>query len=62
MGQPNHPPMITVTACVDKINLQNRVIRSDLDIIMSGMVTWVGRSSAEITMHLVSEAPIWNIS
>ncbi|KAI1710838.1 putative acyl-coenzyme A thioesterase 9, mitochondrial-like [Ditylenchus destructor] len=55
MGTPNHPPMIAVTACVDKINLQNRVIRSDLDIIMSGMVTWVGRSSAEITMHLAQK-------
>jgi acyl-coenzyme A thioesterase 9 len=55
MGQPNHPPMISVTACVDKINLQNRVVRSDLDIIMSGMVTWVGRSSAEITMHLAQK-------
>uniref|UniRef100_A0A915E3I2 HotDog ACOT-type domain-containing protein n=1 Tax=Ditylenchus dipsaci TaxID=166011 RepID=A0A915E3I2_9BILA len=55
MGSPNHPPMIAVTACVDKINLQNRVIRSDLDIIMSGMVTWVGRSSTEITMHLAQK-------
>jgi len=55
MGTPNHPPMIAVTACVDKINLQNRVIRSDLDIIMNGMVTWIGRSSAEITMHLTQK-------
>ena len=55
MGTPNHPPMIAVTACVDKINLQNRVIRSDLDIIMTGMVTWVGRSSLEITMHLAQK-------
>ncbi|KAH7693557.1 acyl-CoA thioesterase 9-like protein, partial [Aphelenchoides avenae] len=55
MGTPNHPPMIAVTACVDRINLQNRLIRSDLDIVMSGMVTWVGRSSAEITMHLTQK-------
>lgn len=37
------------------IDLQNRVIRSDLDIIMNGMVTWVGRSSAEVTMHLMQK-------
>ncbi|CAD5233344.1 unnamed protein product [Bursaphelenchus xylophilus] len=52
MGTPNHPPFHAVTACVDKIDLQNRTIRSDLDIVMTGMVTWVGRSSMEITMHL----------
>ncbi|CAD5230777.1 unnamed protein product [Bursaphelenchus okinawaensis] len=52
MGIPNHPPFHAVTACVDKINLQEKRIRSDLDIIMTGMVTWVGRSSMEITMHL----------
>jgi acyl-coenzyme A thioesterase 9 len=49
---PNHIPFNAVTACVDKINLQNRIIRSDLDIVMSGVVTWVGRSSMEITMKL----------
>jgi acyl-coenzyme A thioesterase 9 len=54
-SSPNHPPLIAVTACVDRINLHNRIIRSDLDIIMSGMVTWVGRSSAEITMHLTQK-------
>lgn len=55
LGTPNHPPFIAVTACVDKINLQNRIIRSDLDIVMSGVVTWVGRSSMEITMHLAQK-------
>ncbi|KAI6180127.1 Acyl-coenzyme A thioesterase 9, mitochondrial [Aphelenchoides besseyi] len=55
LGTPNHPPFHAVTACVDKINLQNRVIRSDLDIVMNGMVTWVGRSSLEITMHLAQK-------
>ncbi|KAI6192370.1 Acyl-coenzyme A thioesterase 9, mitochondrial [Aphelenchoides bicaudatus] len=52
LGTPNHPPFNAVTACVDKINLQNRIIRSDLDIVISGIVTWVGRSSMEITMQL----------
>ncbi|KAI6233385.1 Acyl-coenzyme A thioesterase 9, mitochondrial [Aphelenchoides fujianensis] len=55
LGTPTHPPFHAVTACVDKINLQNRVIRADLDILMSGMVTWVGRSSLEITMHLTQK-------
>ncbi|CAD5214565.1 unnamed protein product [Bursaphelenchus xylophilus] len=52
MGTPNHIPFHAVTACVDKINLKHRTIKSDLDILMTGLVTWVGRSSIEVTMHL----------
>lgn len=51
----NHLPFNAVTACVDKINLQNRIIRSDLDIVMNGIVSWVGRSSLEITMNLTQK-------
>lgn len=32
--------------------MQNKVRRADLDIIMSGKITWVGRSSLEATMKL----------
>uniref|UniRef100_A0A1I7RW58 HotDog ACOT-type domain-containing protein n=1 Tax=Bursaphelenchus xylophilus TaxID=6326 RepID=A0A1I7RW58_BURXY len=33
-------------------DLKHRTIKSDLDILMTGLVTWVGRSSIEVTMHL----------
>jgi acyl-coenzyme A thioesterase 9 len=52
MGKPAHHPMLIVTASVDKIEMKNKVIRHDLDIIMSGNITWVGKSSLEATMRL----------
>uniref|UniRef100_A0A7E4VB63 HotDog ACOT-type domain-containing protein n=1 Tax=Panagrellus redivivus TaxID=6233 RepID=A0A7E4VB63_PANRE len=52
MGTPAHHPMLIVTACVDRIEMQNKTVRSDLDILMSGHVSWVGRSSLEATMTL----------
>lgn len=66
MGIANHQPMTIVTASLDRIgeyskrspcisklsDMQNTEIRSDLDIIMSGYVSWVGRSSSEVTLKL----------
>ncbi|KAH7697394.1 acyl-CoA thioesterase 9-like protein [Aphelenchoides avenae] len=52
LGTPSHHPMCIVTACVDRIDMQNTTIRADQDIIMQGHVSWVGRSSIESTMHL----------
>uniref|UniRef100_A0AC34RJV8 HotDog ACOT-type domain-containing protein n=2 Tax=Panagrolaimus sp. JU765 TaxID=591449 RepID=A0AC34RJV8_9BILA len=52
MGTPGHHPMLIVTACVDGIDVPNKVIRSDLDIIMDGFISWVGKSSLEVTMNL----------
>lgn len=32
--------------------MTNQIVRSDLDIIMDGAITWVGKSSLEATMIL----------
>ncbi|TKR73371.1 hypothetical protein L596_020687 [Steinernema carpocapsae] len=47
-----HEPMCIVTACVDKIDFHSKTITLDQDIEMHGHVSWVGRSSMEITMKL----------
>ncbi|KAK0403771.1 hypothetical protein QR680_017116 [Steinernema hermaphroditum] len=52
MGTPAHEPMCIVTACVDKIDFHDQDIQSDQDIEMHGHVSWVGRSSIEVTMTL----------
>ncbi|TKR80324.1 hypothetical protein L596_014413 [Steinernema carpocapsae] len=52
MGTPAHQPMSIVTACVDKIDFHEQEITSDQDIEMHGHVSWVGRSSIEVTMNL----------
>ena len=44
-------PFCIVTALVDKIDFPGS-IRSDCDIRMSGHVTYVGKTSAESTLHL----------
>lgn len=44
-------PWTIVTGLVDQIDFTGK-IRPDCDIRMSGHVTWVGKSSAESTLHL----------
>ena len=44
-------PFCIVTALVDQIDFTG-VLRSDCDIRMSGHVTYVGKTSAESTLHL----------
>ncbi|XP_002738606.1 acyl-coenzyme A thioesterase 9, mitochondrial-like [Saccoglossus kowalevskii] len=47
-----NPPIVIVTALVDRIDLQVRTILSDKDIILKGNVTWVGATSMEVKMHM----------
>ncbi|KAK3604467.1 hypothetical protein CHS0354_007171 [Potamilus streckersoni] len=48
-------PMSIVTALVDRIDLSKEGIDPRQDIMMSGHVTWAGKSSMEITMDLNQE-------
>ncbi|KHN86298.1 Acyl-coenzyme A thioesterase 9, mitochondrial [Toxocara canis] len=53
MGTPRHHPMMIVTAAVDEIHIKaDREMSSTSDILMEGHVSWVGRSSLEVSMHL----------
>ncbi|XP_062907265.1 acyl-coenzyme A thioesterase 9, mitochondrial-like isoform X1 [Mobula hypostoma] len=45
-------PFSIVTALVDEIDLVKKVILPDCDLKFSGHVTWVGRSSMEVQMHV----------
>uniref|UniRef100_A0A915AKY9 HotDog ACOT-type domain-containing protein n=1 Tax=Parascaris univalens TaxID=6257 RepID=A0A915AKY9_PARUN len=56
MGFPRHHPMMIVTAAVDEIHIKpDYDILPTTDIIMEGHVSWVGRSSLEVSMHLSQE-------
>uniref|UniRef100_A0A0M3IR05 HotDog ACOT-type domain-containing protein n=1 Tax=Ascaris lumbricoides TaxID=6252 RepID=A0A0M3IR05_ASCLU len=56
MGFPRHHPMMIVTAAVDEIHIKaDYDIQPTSDIIMEGHVSWVGRSSLEVSMHLSQE-------
>lgn len=46
-------PFSIVTALVDEIDLVQNVILPDCDLKFSGHVTWVGRSSMEVQMHIL---------
>ncbi|XP_069495410.1 acyl-coenzyme A thioesterase 9, mitochondrial isoform X2 [Ambystoma mexicanum] len=46
-------PLSIVTALVDKIDLCKKVIYPDCDIKFTGNVTWVGKSSMEVKMHML---------
>ncbi|XP_077199150.1 acyl-coenzyme A thioesterase 9, mitochondrial isoform X2 [Paroedura picta] len=46
-------PLSIVTALVDKIGLWKTVIHPDCDIKFTGNVTWVGRTSMEVKMHVL---------
>ncbi|OXB75307.1 UNVERIFIED_CONTAM: hypothetical protein H355_008491 [Colinus virginianus] len=46
-------PLSIVTALVDKINLCKKVIYPDCDIKFTGNVSWVGKTSMEVKMHML---------
>ncbi|KAM4905274.1 acyl-coenzyme A thioesterase 9, mitochondrial isoform 2-T2 [Sylvia borin] len=46
-------PLSIVTALVDKINLCQKIIRPDCDIKFTGNVSWVGKTSMEVKMHML---------
>ncbi|XP_073213498.1 acyl-coenzyme A thioesterase 9, mitochondrial isoform X2 [Lepidochelys kempii] len=45
-------PLSIVTALVDKIDLCKKVIYPDCDIKFTGNVSWVGKTSMEVKMHM----------
>ncbi|XP_038272658.1 acyl-coenzyme A thioesterase 9, mitochondrial isoform X4 [Dermochelys coriacea] len=46
-------PLSIVTALVDKIDLCKKVIYPDCDIKFTGNVSWVGKTSMEVKMHML---------
>ncbi|KAM4795760.1 acyl-coenzyme A thioesterase 9, mitochondrial-like [Rhinophrynus dorsalis] len=46
-------PLSIVTALVDKIDLQKQLIYPDSDIKLTGHVSWVGKTSMEVKMHML---------
>ncbi|KAG8450630.1 hypothetical protein GDO86_003053 [Hymenochirus boettgeri] len=46
-------PLSIVTALVDKIDLQKQIISPDCDIKFTGHVSWVGKTSLEVKMHML---------
>jgi len=48
----NRVPFSLVTACVDRIDLQDNIIKPDLDLKLIGFVSWAGKTSLEITIHI----------
>ncbi|XP_035397972.1 acyl-coenzyme A thioesterase 9, mitochondrial isoform X4 [Cygnus atratus] len=46
-------PLSIVTALVDKINLRKKVVHPDCDIKFTGNVSWVGKTSMEVKMHML---------
>ncbi|XP_053311805.1 acyl-coenzyme A thioesterase 9, mitochondrial isoform X2 [Spea bombifrons] len=48
-------PLSIVTALVDKIDLQKEVIYPDCDIKFTGHVSWVGKTSMEVKMHMLQQ-------
>ncbi|XP_064413304.1 acyl-CoA thioesterase 9, tandem duplicate 1 isoform X1 [Latimeria chalumnae] len=45
-------PLSIVTAMVDKIDMRKNVIYPDRDVKFTGNVTWAGKTSMEITIHM----------
>ncbi|XP_078415719.1 acyl-coenzyme A thioesterase 9, mitochondrial-like isoform X1 [Cetorhinus maximus] len=45
-------PFSIVTALVDEIDLVKKTIQPDCDLKFAGNVTWVGKSSMEVKMHV----------
>ncbi|XP_075052683.1 acyl-coenzyme A thioesterase 9, mitochondrial isoform X2 [Mixophyes fleayi] len=46
-------PLSIVTALVDKIDLRQQLISPDCDIKLTGHVSWVGKTSMEVKMHML---------
>ena len=51
-GPTERAPFSLVTACVDRINLQENTISSSEDIKLTGFVSWAGSTSLEITSYI----------
>ncbi|XP_077336819.1 acyl-coenzyme A thioesterase 9, mitochondrial isoform X1 [Lithobates pipiens] len=49
----NTSPLSIVTALVDKIDLRKQIISPDCDIKLTGHVSWVGKTSMEVKMHML---------
>ncbi|KAM3933667.1 acyl-coenzyme A thioesterase 9, mitochondrial isoform 1-T1 [Leptodactylus fuscus] len=49
----NRSPLSIVTALVDKIDLRKQTISPDCDIKLTGHVSWVGKTSMEVKMHML---------
>jgi len=45
-------PYSIVTAMVDELVIYNPKMQSDVDMVMQGVVSWVGKSSMEISMYV----------
>ncbi|XP_030058109.1 acyl-coenzyme A thioesterase 9, mitochondrial isoform X1 [Microcaecilia unicolor] len=50
---PRTSPLSVVTAMVDKIDLCKKIIHPDCDIKFTGNVSWVGKTSMEVKMHML---------
>ncbi|XP_053562338.1 acyl-coenzyme A thioesterase 9, mitochondrial isoform X2 [Bombina bombina] len=48
-------PLSIVTALVDKIDLCKKLIYPDCDIKLTGHVSWVGKTSMEVKMHMLQQ-------
>ncbi|KAK7483194.1 hypothetical protein BaRGS_00025598 [Batillaria attramentaria] len=55
MGEKQKSPLSTVTALVDRIDLHDTTLSPYQDLKMCGQVTWVGKSSMEVTMTVEQE-------
>ncbi|KAH7714978.1 hypothetical protein AAVH_17621 [Aphelenchoides avenae] len=69
LGTPAHHTMGVVTARIDRIEVASGAqFRDDQDVFMHGYVSWVGRSSLEVTVgvsqndadHVPRQAPLSN--
>ncbi|KAM4047497.1 LOW QUALITY PROTEIN: acyl-coenzyme A thioesterase 9, mitochondrial [Anomaloglossus baeobatrachus] len=49
----NMSPLSIVTALVDKIDLRKQIVSPDCDIKLTGHVSWVGKTSMEVKMHML---------
>ncbi|XP_043928226.1 acyl-coenzyme A thioesterase 9, mitochondrial [Protopterus annectens] len=48
-------PLSIVTALVDKIDMRKKVVYPDRDIKFTGNVSWVGKTSMEVKMHMFQD-------
>jgi acyl-coenzyme A thioesterase 9 len=51
----DYSPIVVVTGLVDRIEVSNFHITMDKNIKLSGFTSWVGKTSAEVTMKLEQE-------
>lgn len=48
-------PLSIVTALVDKIDMRKKIVYPDRDIRFTGNVSWVGKTSMEVKMHMFQD-------